>query len=237
MKAFRGSCCLMISSRTQHRLSLQTISMASRRSSRLSAVSGNDSAKPPSTNGSLVVSKKRKTVEPGRTDDFGKDGFAVPSTPKRKKAAKEGPSTPTLAAAKLMALPSRTGGVNDGGHPSNRVADPHITNAPLLSPETSRVVTSKPADAVSPSKTSQSKTTTGNILEKACTHLIKTDPRLKPLIDKHHCALFSAEGLAKEIDPFRALTSGIISQQVGGISFIFGFEFSRRNIGIGGLDI
>jgi DNA-3-methyladenine glycosylase II len=228
----------MITSRTQHRLSLQIISMASRRSSRLSAVSGNDSAKSPSTDESLAVSKKRKTVEPGRTDDLDKDGVAVPSTPKRKKAAKEGPpSTPTPAAAKLMALPSRTGGVNDGGHSTNRVADPHITNAPLLSPETSRVVTNKPADAGSPSKTSQSKTTTGNILEMACAHLVKTDPRLKPLIDKHHCALFSAEGLAKEIDPFRALTSGIISQQVGGNSLIFGFESSRRNIAIRGLDI
>src|SRR6516162_6340177 len=166
----------MIASRTQHRLSLKIISMASRRSSRLSTVLGNDSAKSPSTNGSLAVAKKRKTVEPGKADDLDKEEFAVPSTPKRKKAAKAVPSsTPTPAAANLMALPSRTGDIYNRGPPTNRVADPHITNAPLLSPETSRVVTSRSADAISPSKPSQSKTTTGNILDKACAHLIKTD--------------------------------------------------------------
>jgi DNA-3-methyladenine glycosylase II len=99
--------------------------------------------------------------------------------------------------------------------PVYRAADPHITNAPLLSPETSRVIVNKLEDTVSPSKPSQSKITTGNILEKACAHLIEVDPKLKPLVEKHHCAVFSAEGLAKEVDPFEALTSGIISQQVG----------------------
>jgi DNA-3-methyladenine glycosylase II len=88
-----------------------------------------------------------------------------------------------------------------------------------------------------PSKPRHSKTTTGNILEKACARLIKTDPRLKPLIDKHHCAMFSADGLAKEIDPFRALTSGIISQQVGSNSLLFGFESSRRNTAVRGFDV
>jgi DNA-3-methyladenine glycosylase II len=187
-------------------------------------VSGNDLARSPSTNGSPATGKKRKADGPGKTEDLDTDGFAVPSTPKRKKATKAiPPSTPTPAAARLMGLPSRTGGANDGVPATNRVADPHTTNAPLLSPETSRVVANKLADAVSPSKPPQSNTTTGNILEKACAHLIKTDPKLKPLIDKHHCAIFSAEGLTKEIDPFRALTSGIISQQVGNNSLIFGF--------------
>jgi len=190
--------------------------MASRRSSRLSAVSDNDAAMSPSFSGTRAISKKRKAVEVGKRDGVENGGFTVPSTPKRKKAIKGiPPSTPTPAAAKLMGLPSRTGGVNDDKPPTNRVADPHITNAPLLSPETSRILANKPADAVTPSKPPQLKTTTGNILEKACAHLVKVDPRLKPLVDKHHCAIFSAEGLAREIDPFRALTSGIISQQVG----------------------
>jgi len=126
---------------------------------------------------------------------------------------------------------------NDGVPPTNRVADPHITNAPLLSPETSRVVANKSTDAISPSKARHSKTATGNILEKACTHLIKTDPRLKPLTNNHHCAMFSAEGLAKEIDPFRALTSSIISQQVGNNSLLFGFESSKRKIAMRGLHV
>jgi hypothetical protein len=49
--------------------------------------------------------------------------------------------------------------------------------------------------------------------------------------------MFSADGLAKEIDPFRALTSGIILQQVGNNSLLFGFESSRRNIAMRGLDV
>jgi DNA-3-methyladenine glycosylase II len=206
----------MIASQTQRRLNFQILYMASRRSSRLSVASGNDSIPSPSTNGAPAVGKKRKAVGSGKKDSPEKEGFAVPLTPKRKKAIKAiPPSTPTPAAVKLMGLPSPTWAANDGKPPTNRVADPHITNAPLLSPETSRVVANKSADAVSPSKLAQPKTTTGNILEKACAHLVKVDPRLKPLVDKHHCAIFSAEGLAKEIDPFRALTSGIISQQVG----------------------
>lgn len=39
---------------------------------------------------------------------------------------------------------------------------------------------------------------------------------MKPLIDAHHCRVFSPEGLAEKIDPFEAITSGIISQQVSG---------------------
>lgn len=58
--------------------------------------------------------------------------------------------------------------------------------------------------------------TTANILEDACAHLIKVNPRLKPLIEAHHCRVFSAEGLAEKIDPFESLVSGIISQQVSG---------------------
>jgi DNA-3-methyladenine glycosylase II len=206
----------MISSRTQHLLAFQILKMASRRSSRLSVVSGSDLAKLPSTTGPPATGKKRKAVDPGKTENLDKDGFAVPATPKRKKATKTAPpSTPTPAAAKLMGAPSGTADSDDGMPPKNRAADPHTTNAPLVSPETSRVIASKATDAVSPSKAPQSKTTTGNILEKACAHLIKTDPRLKPLIEKHHCSIFSAQGLAQEIDPFKALSSGIISQQVG----------------------
>lgn len=100
--------------------------------------------------------------------------------------------------------------------PFNRLIDPLRTNAPLISPETSRVFMHKPADQVSPSKIStQTETTTKNILDEACSHLIRIDERLKPVIEKHYCRVFSPEGLAEEIDPFRSLASGIISQQVG----------------------
>jgi DNA-3-methyladenine glycosylase II len=59
-------------------------------------------------------------------------------------------------------------------------------------------------------------TTTANLLEEACAHLIKIDGRMKPLIDAHHCRMFSPEGLTEQIDPFESLASGIISQQVSG---------------------
>lgn len=39
---------------------------------------------------------------------------------------------------------------------------------------------------------------------------------MKPLIQAHHCRIFSPEGLAEKIDPFESLASGIISQQVSG---------------------
>lgn len=39
---------------------------------------------------------------------------------------------------------------------------------------------------------------------------------MRPLVEKHHCRVFSPEGLAETIDPFESLSSGIISQQVSG---------------------
>jgi DNA-3-methyladenine glycosylase II len=39
---------------------------------------------------------------------------------------------------------------------------------------------------------------------------------MRPLVAKHHCRMFSPEGLAERIDPFESLASGIISQQVSG---------------------
>lgn len=78
-----------------------------------------------------------------------------------------------------------------------------------------------PADLadLSPSKTTgrpRPIATTGTLLEKATAHLIAADSRLKPVIEKHHCQLFSPEGLAEKVDPFRSLVSSIIGQQVSG---------------------
>jgi DNA-3-methyladenine glycosylase II len=39
---------------------------------------------------------------------------------------------------------------------------------------------------------------------------------MKPLVQKYRCEIFSAKGLAEEIDPFRSLTTGIMGQQVSG---------------------
>jgi DNA-3-methyladenine glycosylase II len=115
-----------------------------------------------------------------------------------------------------MAMPYSSGDIDDSAPPPRveRLAVPNGTNATLVTPETHRIIAAKPLDEASPSKVSNSKTTTGNILDKALAHLVKVDPRMKPLIEKHTCHVFSPEGLAEEIDPFRSLVSGIISQQV-----------------------
>lgn len=149
-----------------------------------------------------------------------------PSTPPAKRTKrtvdKAPPITPTPALVSLMATSYNTGDIGDPRPPpllSDRPAEPHMTNAPLKTPAGSRLVTySEDVINSSPSKTGlpQPTTTTGQLLEEACAHLIKEDPRLKPVIEKHQCRLFTPEGLAEEIDPFRSLSSGIIWQQVSG---------------------
>ncbi|KAI9779796.1 MAG: 3-methyladenine DNA glycosylase [Peltula sp. TS41687] len=149
-----------------------------------------------------------------------------PSTPPRKRKRtgllqSQSPlPTATPAAVRLMTVPYSSGDVDAmTPPPADRPAEPHRTNAPLISPETSRVVAySDEVSRSSPSKSGMPypTTTTGNLLEEACVHLLQVDPGLKRLIDKHPCRLFSPEGLAEEIDPFRSLTSGIIAQQVSG---------------------
>ncbi|KAL2013884.1 hypothetical protein VTN00DRAFT_1409 [Thermoascus crustaceus] len=103
--------------------------------------------------------------------------------------------------------------------PLDRPVDPHRTNATLRTPRGSSVVAYPPGtQEVSPSKTALPRptATTGTLLDQAVAHLIATDPRLKPLIEKHPCPLFSPAGLAEEVDPFQALASSIIGQQVSG---------------------
>lgn len=54
------------------------------------------------------------------------------------------------------------------------------------------------------------------MLKEGIAHLLKVEPKLAPLIEKHECPLFCKEGLAEIVDPFHNLASGIISQQVSG---------------------
>ncbi|KAL8695320.1 MAG: hypothetical protein Q9218_000219 [Villophora microphyllina] len=103
--------------------------------------------------------------------------------------------------------------------PFDRPAGPFTTNAPVKTPRGSRLL-AYPPEAVesSPSKTGVPRptTSTSQILDQACSHLIQAEPRLQPLIEKYPCRIFSAEGLAEEIDPFQSLCSGIMAQQVSG---------------------
>lgn len=102
---------------------------------------------------------------------------------------------------------------------SSRLAHPHVTNAPLRDPGGSGLATSS-KDVAQVSQTQQIMTgpfsTTEDLLKQACDHLINVDARLKPLIDKYPCPIFSAQGLAENIDPFESLCSGIMSQQISG---------------------
>lgn len=101
--------------------------------------------------------------------------------------------------------------------PLDRPVELHGTNAPLLTPHGSSLVAYAPEDA-SPSKTGRPRptATTGTLLEQAVAHLIETDSRLEPVIQQHPCPLFSPEGLAEKVDPFRSLVVSIIGQQVSG---------------------
>jgi DNA-3-methyladenine glycosylase II len=56
--------------------------------------------------------------------------------------------------------------------------------------------------------------TIDTLLKDAEEFLCKVDPKLRPLVEKHKCKVFSPEGLREVVDPFTALSSGIIGQQV-----------------------
>lgn len=160
---------------------------------------------PPSVVSEPITSVRQKSSK--NTKSNTKDGsppIDSPSTP-RAKRAKRAESSPT----------------NDDPEAqlSDRPAEPHRTNATLKTPGGSRlvpfskgVVDSSPIKGGLPVPT----TTTRQLLDQACEHLISVDARMKPLIERYHCKLFSPEGLAEVIDPFESLCSGIMSQQVSG---------------------
>jgi DNA-3-methyladenine glycosylase II len=163
--------------------------------------------------------KKRKSTAKDENKPLTGGNDAGPSTPKRKKVAKVSSSpleAPNPGVTKLLSMYHSPGEINDVTPPPvvDRLAVPNGTNAQLISPETHRLVSTKPLDQVSPSKKPNGTTTTKNILDAAVAHLIKTEPKLKPVIEKHPCKVFSVEGLAEVVDPFSSLVSGILSQQV-----------------------
>ncbi|KAK8056880.1 DNA glycosylase [Apiospora rasikravindrae] len=203
--------------------------MSTRRSARLSVAAeakplAEAVAPPPSA---AQKSRKRKAAAgpsvgtEGGGSPTAAPEMAAPSTPNKRRTkariAEPPPATPTPTNAKLFGEPAAPG-TTPKPKPAavRRLADPNATNATLLSPETSRVVASREVEFLSPTKSSGVKATTANILDEACTHLIKIDPRMEPLIKANHCRVFSPEGLAEKIDPFESLCSGIISQQVSG---------------------
>ncbi|CAK3867338.1 DNA-3-methyladenine glycosylase [Lecanosticta acicola] len=151
-----------------------------------------------------------------------------PSTPnKRRRVAKTEetkppPFTPTPSAIGFMTRTSpahnySTGDIDDASPPpAARRAEPRHTNATLVTPRGTQVEPTYSNFEESPSKAGVQASTTKSLLADACAHLIKVDPNLKSVVDKHHCRIFAPEGLAETIDPFRSLASGIIAQQVSG---------------------
>ncbi|KAK5660102.1 hypothetical protein OQA88_13571 [Cercophora sp. LCS_1] len=174
--------------------------MSTRRSARLAA---STSVPQSSTPASTPAPTPDPAPNPIRKRKAAPDPTEPPSTPRRVRKA-PALSTPTITTSTTKPLPANV----------SRLANPNLTNAPLFSPETSHIVTAKPL-LTTPSK-STTTTTTATLLEEACAHLIEVDPRMKPLIEAHHCHIFSPGGLAEQVDPFEALASGIISQQVSG---------------------
>lgn len=200
------------------------MSTTTRRSARLSAAAAANGtpATAPAPAPAKTTARKRKAVS--SSDDLPTKAVPngdAPTTP-RKRRQRAVPDTPTPSNAKLISEPAGAAVTTPKPKPAavRRLADTNRTNAALLSPETSRVVTAVSASApASPSKAPcapTAGTTTETLLEEACAHLIAVDPRMRPLIEAHPCRPFSPEGLAERIDPFESLCSGIISQQVSG---------------------
>ncbi|XPS78056.1 DNA-3-methyladenine glycosylase II [Ascochyta lentis] len=164
-----------------------------------------------------------------------------PSTPlpskKRKKAnptssEKLTPSRPTPSGVvSATAAKKDTDHMFDtlASHP--RPASPHLANAPVLSPNSPSTVVVV-ADGESPAKKRRAKelppdvgspvkpgnASVDTLLSDAEAFLVKADQtgKLAKLIAGKRCEVFSPEGLREVVDPFTALASGVIGQQVSG---------------------
>ena len=164
------------------------------------------------------------TTEPKSEAGLNAKKSVVPSTPKRKKARAIANGVDPSSGS--IAVPYSSGDIDDSAVPirakRTRPAEPHHSNATLVSPQTSRIVSysaeQKPSSLSYSTLLGEGGTTTADILDKAIAHLIRCDPSLKTVIDQNHCHVFSPNGLAELIDPFRSLTSGIISQQVSSVA-------------------
>ncbi|KAI1629450.1 DNA-3-methyladenine glycosylase II [Exophiala viscosa] len=151
--------------------------------------------------------------------------FKIPSTPvkgpKRTsvKESKKPPLTPTPSLVAIIRAPYSSGDIDDATPPPDRPVEPHVTNATLVTPNgTQRVAYSDDLPDSTPSKTGLPRptATTNTLLDQACAHLTSVDERMKAIIEKFPCHVFSPKGLAEQIDPFRSLSSGIMGQQVSG---------------------
>lgn len=145
------------------------------------------------------------------------------------------PFTPTPSGVGLIASSANVSKLKDDHMLDNlaslnqtRPADPLVTNAPVLKPGGDEIVVNEspskkrkaeaPPDVGSPLKKGNS--TIDTLLKDAEAFLIEVDKgfmgkgRLERLIKSQQCKMFNPEGLREVVDPFTALASGIIGQQV-----------------------
>jgi len=210
--------------------------MSLRRSSRVKtsgppeatpAVTLQGTAQPPRKRQKKIAPTEEAATEAIAHDEVDKDVMPPPVTPNNKRprvaksAEKPPPFTPTPSAVGLMTnarTPTySTGDIDGASPPPERRVEADHANATLITPGGTQVQPSfSNFEEPSPSRPTANGTNTGSLLETACNHLLAVDPGLKSLIEKHHCRVFSPQGLNEEIDPFRSLSSGIMAQQVSG---------------------
>lgn len=180
------------------------------------------------------VSSKRKTSKI-TGDNFLVDhlpnGAAIVPTPKKQTTRRPGLVAANTAPRQVTQLAHTV-------HPletlsaipppaEDRLVDPYQANAPLIVPSSqpAEVVARTPVPDALPfldeskevkEEHGEEVLTTGNVLQKALDHLVAVEPKLKPIIEKHHCGVFNVNGLKEVIDPWVSLTSSIIGQQVSG---------------------
>lgn len=208
-----------------------SIAMSLRRSARVKTSAPveevQETTQPPRKRQKKTAPTEKAAMEAVAKNEPDKETMPPPVTPNSKRprvaksAEKPPPFTPTPAAIGFMTntrTPTYSSGDIDGASPppERRVEAGHA-NANLVTPGGTQVQPSfSNFEEASPSKPAANGANTGSLLETACNHLLTVDPTLKPLIEKHHCRVFSPQGLNEEIDPFRSLSSGIMAQQVSG---------------------
>ena len=207
--------------------------MSLRRSVRLSTSTPSEQASKPSLeqNGTStpkpVAQSKQKGRGPGKVQNNEPGEASPPQTPQKKRRRVQAEAAAANPPG-LESLPPNVGMIAEPASLATprkrktRPAEPHVANALLKTPKRSRVA-AYPPRAVDEdplpvqgvtAQVPKPSTTTDNLLEQACAHLVQVDPKLRPLIEQHRCRTFSPEGLQEEIDPFTSLASSVISQQV-----------------------
>ncbi|KAJ4342827.1 3-methyladenine DNA glycosylase [Ascochyta clinopodiicola] len=158
----------------------------------------------------------------------------LPSTPRpskrQRKTDANSPAKPVPPTSAPLDVPSNPPAKKDTDHIFDtlshpRPASPHLTNAPILSPTNPNIIIAAtpspakkakapPPDVGSPVKPAH--TTTATLLRDAEAFLVRVDEtgKLEKMIAREKCGVFSPEGLAEVVEPFTALASGIIGQQV-----------------------